>query len=134
MHFRDTLIADSKSREAVSASGADLLARRSAATALGCWFQDTPAHYEGAPDDAVDPLWNTPGVSWTSVFDLALATTSVEPDGTTLIDIYGGYQWGYTLTIVDTPEPSTLALLLGAVGLLGYWRRRKGKRGSRRLA
>ena len=90
---------------------------------FGSWFQDTPAVYEA---ENADRFWDIPLI-WTESFSMALATTSPGPNNTTVLTIWGGYQWGFKATIVESPEPSTLTLLgTGIVGLVGYaWRRRK---------
>jgi hypothetical protein len=45
--------------------------------------------------------------------------------GTTYQVLYGGFEWGFTYTATDTPEPSTWAMLaLGFVGLGFVGRRR----------
>jgi hypothetical protein len=48
--------------------------------------------------------------------------------------LYGGFEWGYTFTATDTPEPSTWVMLtLGFVGLgfVGHRRRPTFTRGAR---
>ena len=48
-------------------------------------------------------------------------------NGTTYNVLYGGVQWGYSYTAVETPEPSSMLLIgsvLAAAGLRKYFRRR----------
>ena len=57
--------------------------------------------------------------------------------GTTYQVLYGGFQWGFTYTATDTPEPSTWAMfLLGFAGLafVGHSRAVRLRGGARALS
>jgi hypothetical protein len=87
---------------------------------FGSWFQDTPYQPE---TELLDPYWDAPLI-WTARFDFAMVTTAAGPNNTNDLTVWGGYEWGFKATIVETPEPSTLALFASVtVCILGCgWR------------
>jgi len=89
---------------------------------FGSWFQDTPDVFE---QENADPFWNIP-LTWTATFDEAIVTESAGPNGTKVLTIWGGVEWGFKATIIETPEPATLfPFASGTVVLAALrWRRR----------
>ena len=75
--------------------------------AVPAWMGDSPAFYSN--DGAV--------FTYTQTFQAFIEST--QPiSGTTYDVMFGGVQWGYTVTSVAVPEPSTMTL--GAIGALGF--------------
>ena len=73
----------------------------------------------------VDPFVDGPMGNWPNAsFEAITLLSSVDPDTHTLA-VYGGFAYGFTLSV---PEPSTWALLLMALPALAFGRRWKGFR------
>jgi hypothetical protein len=77
-----------------------------------------PADNPGQPDPA-----NT--ITSQSQYFQTFIESDTNINGTMYKVLYGGIQWGYTVTMVDTPEPTTLLMTGAALFLLGMWGRRR---------
>jgi hypothetical protein len=87
------------------------------------WFLDLPSGFENEYE-------GNPAIDRTFQVVLALDHQTLDKDGKVTNDdvtLLGGYQWGYTYTAVENPEPASMTLFaIGVAGVMGYaWRRRK---------
>jgi hypothetical protein len=87
------------------------------------WFLDTPNVFE-------DEYEKNPVGTVTFQLVLALEDQKLDKDGKATennVTLLGGYEWGYTYTAEENPEPASMTLFaIGVAGVMGYaWRRRK---------
>ena len=86
------------------------------------WFLDIPNAFENEYEQ-------NPVINRTFQVVLALEDQTTDKDGVKQnnVTLLGGYEWGYTYTAVDNPEPASMTLFaIGMAGAMGYaWRRRK---------
>jgi hypothetical protein len=93
--------------------------------AVAGWMVDIPYTCESGLASAADCSGGTDDrtTSATVTFQTFISSQQVL-NGTTYQVLYGGIQWGYTFSTVDTPEPASLFLMgLAIAGIFGYRRR-----------
>lgn len=95
------------------------------------WLVDIPYRCENGPVNPGGTVGCLGGVDDTLTSQVQTFQTFIESnqtvDGKTYQVLYGGVQWGYSLNMVDTPEPSSILLFGSPVFLAGlrrYVRRR----------
>jgi hypothetical protein len=86
------------------------------------WFLDIPNAFE-------NEIEQNPVITRTFQEVLALDDVTTDKDGVkqNSVTLLGGYEWGYTYTAEENPEPASMTLFaIGVAGVMGYaWRRRK---------
>jgi hypothetical protein len=87
------------------------------------WFLDIPNAFENEIE--TNPVA-------TATFQMVLALDDQTTDGKGIVQnavtLLGGYQWGYTYTAVEVPEPSTvLQLVCGFAGAGGFLLRKRNR-------
>lgn len=90
------------------------------------WMLDIPYTCESGLTSNADCTGGVDdAVTSESVTFLAFITAPEVIDGTDYNVLFGGVEWGYSYSTVDTPEPSSMFLLVGLLGGAWCYRRRR---------
>ena len=100
-------------------------------TSTAAWTIDIPYDYEAYKPSGACPTPEECLTRSTVTFQTFIES-NYTLNNTTYFVLYGGVQWGYTYSNVDTPEPVTLVLVGCVFGLAGMRRFKVRAQGSRR--
>ena len=108
------------------------------ASSAKAWMLDTPFLCEsgfspgGSGCPATTPKNDETFTRYVDTFDMFVEADQIF-DGKSYQVLYGGIQWGFTLTMTDVPEPTTWIMMLAGFAGLGWVAHRRSKQGRRAI-